>query len=57
MSIGSRLMHVRGRLSATFLVTEPDCGTHTHGMSRVNSGTEVETDAQLEVWAHNRDLR
>ena len=29
--------------------------THTHGMSLVNSGTKVETDAQLEVWAHNRD--
>ena len=29
--------------------------THTHGTSLVNSGTKVETDAQLEVWAHNRD--
>ena len=29
--------------------------THTHGTSSVNSGTQVETDAQLEVWAHNRD--
>ena len=29
--------------------------THTHGTSLVNSGTEVKTDAQLEVWARNRD--
>ena len=29
--------------------------THTHGTSLGCSATEVETDAQLEVWAHNRD--
>ena len=29
--------------------------THTHGTSLVSSATKVETDAQLEVWAHNRD--
>ena len=29
--------------------------THTHGASLVSSATKVETGAQLEVWAHNRD--
>ncbi|MCZ6678126.1 MAG: CocE/NonD family hydrolase [Candidatus Poribacteria bacterium] len=29
--------------------------THTRGTSRVSPTTEVTTDAQLEVWAHNRD--
>ena len=29
--------------------------THTRGTSLVSSATKVETDAQLEVWAHNRD--